>query len=126
MGKQIPTANIGNKGKRNKSQQKVQAKVVTTGETSLPQGDFLTFNFKCLVRMRTSHLPVDSCFLPTAIKDADAADGIIELGNGMLKRVGIKRDISERSRAKMGGRRQNAPFSTSSLLREVKVLRMRW
>jgi hypothetical protein len=37
--------------------------------------------------------------LPAAIKDADAADGISELGNGTLKRVGIKRDISERLRA---------------------------
>ena len=42
-----------------------------TGHT-LPQGDFLTVNFKCLVGMRTGPLMGNACFLPAAIKDADA------------------------------------------------------
>ena len=40
---------------------------------TLPQGDFLTVNFKCLVGMRTGPLMASDCFLPAAIRDADAA-----------------------------------------------------
>ena len=89
------------------------------GEKYVAAGDFLTVNFKSLVGMRTGHLAVNCCFLPAAIKDADAADGINELGKGMLNRLGIERDF-QRGRGRVGVR-QNAPFSTSSLLREVKV-----
>ena len=45
------------------------------GETrTFPQGDFLTVNFRCLVGMRTGPLMGSDCFLPAAIKEADAAE----------------------------------------------------
>ena len=41
---------------------------------TFPQGDFLTVNFRCLVGMRTGPLMGSDCFLPAAIKEADAAE----------------------------------------------------
>jgi hypothetical protein len=50
-----------------------QKQVIVIGELrTLPQGDFLTVSFKCLVGMRTGPLTISCCFLPAAIKDADA------------------------------------------------------
>lgn len=95
---------------------------------TLPQGDFLTVNFKCLVGMRTGPLTDNCCFLPAAIKDADAADGISDNGKYHVEGVEMKKYFREvgGKEGVGGGGRQNAPFSTSSLLREVKVMRMRW
>jgi hypothetical protein len=50
-----------------------ECSVHKSARLTLPQGDFLTVNFKCLVGMRTGPLIGSDCFLPAAIKDADAA-----------------------------------------------------